>query len=89
MQDFAVFKVCSLPVPGPKTVFLWVHSKENQKNDDDKQSITVLTVLLKSLCLTNKFTQNTVFVPDTSRLNALSNYSYVWHFRFEITSLPY
>jgi len=26
-----------------------------------------------------------VCVPDAGRRNAFSNYSYVWHFRFEIT----
>jgi len=50
-------------------------------------ALECLPLLLKSL-LNEEITQNTVFVPETGRHNALS-YTYVWHFRFEITSLPY
>ena len=52
MQDFAVFKVCSLPVPGQRRCFCGCTAKKTQKNDDDdKQSITMLATAVKILVL--------------------------------------
>ena len=51
MQDFAILFKCV--VSGPKTVFLWVHSKKKQKKnvEDNNQSITMLAAAVKILVL--------------------------------------
>jgi len=67
--------VCSLPAPGPKTVFLWVHSKENRKKRRRQAKHYNARRAVKILVLNQQIYPKHRLFPDTGRRNALSNYS--------------